>query len=354
MTRVIDLSLAMLPSLLVAAIIFGAFFGIRKLLRSHYAALPGSYFKYQLIQLGVVLVGILAFVVMLPVGQTLRGQLLTLIGIVTSAAIALSSTTFIGNIMAGMMLRSLRKFRPGDFIRVADHFGRISALSLLHVEIQTEDRDLTTLPNLFLVTQPMTVIYESGTIIAAKVSLGYDLAHERIEECLLNAARKAGLEDAFMQILELGDFSVTYRIAGLLTDVRQLISARSRLHAHMLDELHGAGVEIVSPRFVNRRDLTGNRVFIPEQAEATVNAVEHRIAAEDVVFDKAERAENVERMRERLAGLNESLQAMDDKISAAESAEQKDALKAAKQRMEAQLERLGKVIRRAEQQRRDD
>lgn len=157
-----------------------------------------------------------------------------------------------------------------------------------------------------------------------------------------------------MQILELGDFSVTYRIAGLLTDVRQLISARSRLRAKMLDELHDTNIEIVSPRFMNLRELASGRVFIPEHPSATAGAMANRVAPEDIVFDKAERAENVERMRERLADLNDSLQAMDEKISAAESVEQKDALKAEKQRMEAQLERLGKVIRRAEQQRRDD
>lgn len=352
MSRVIDFGISLLPSLMVVFIVIGVFIGIQKLLRSHYAALPGSYFKYQLIQLGAAFVGILAVVVMLPVGQTLRGQLLSLIGIIISAAIALSSTTFIGNIMAGIMLRSLRKFRPGDFIRVADHFGRISALSLLHVEIQTEDRDLTTLPNMFLVTQPMTVIYESGTIIAATVSLGYDVPRQRIETCLLNAARKAGLDDPFMQILELGDFSVTYRIAGLLTEVRQLISTRSRLRANMLDELHGTGIEIVSPRFLNLRELAGDRVFIPERASTTAGIQANRIAPEDIVFDKAEQAENIERMRERLAALNKSIQELDGKIETAETPQQKESLQNDRQRMASQLERLDQLIRRADESRR--
>lgn len=354
MSRVIDFGISLLPSLMVVFIVIGVFIGIQKLLRSHYAALPGSYFKYQLIQLGVAFVGVLAVVVMLPVGQTLRGQLLSLIGIIISAAIALSSTTFIGNIMAGIMLRSLRKFRPGDFIRVADHFGRISALSLLHVEIQTEDRDLTTLPNLFLVTQPMTVIYESGTIIAATVSLGYDVPRQRIETCLLNAAHKAGLEDPFMQILELGDFSVTYRIAGLLTEVRQLISARSRLRANMLDELHSTGIEIVSPRFLNLRELAGDRVFIPERSSTAAGSHANRIAPEDVVFDKAEQAENIERMRERLAALNKSIQELDEKIGAAETQQQRESLQVDRQRMASQLERLDQLIRRADESRRDN
>ncbi|MGH8370171.1 MAG: mechanosensitive ion channel domain-containing protein [Gammaproteobacteria bacterium] len=347
MTRVFDIALSLLPSLVMLGLVIGVFFVIKKLLRSHYAALPGSYFKYQVLQLGVVFVGILIVVVVLPVGQTLRGQLLSLIGLIISAAIALSSTTFIGNMMAGIMLRTLRKFRPGDFIRVGDYFGRISVLSLLHVEIQTEDRDLVTLPNLLLVTQPMTVVYESGTIIAATVSLGYDIPRARIETCLLRAAKQAGLEDPFMQILELGDYAVTYRIAGLLTEVKQLISARSRLRSNMLDELHAAKVEIVSPHFMNLREYEFDRSFIPERSQQKVETAA-KVSPEDVVFDKAEEAENVERMRERLGKLNETLRELDDKIGAAETPEQKTALQADKQRMQSRLERLNQTIRDAE------
>ena len=63
-------------------------------------------------------------------------------------------------------LRAVRNFRMGDFIRVAEHFGRVSERGLFHTEIQTENRDLTTLPNLFLVTHPVTTIRTSGTIVS--------------------------------------------------------------------------------------------------------------------------------------------------------------------------------------------
>lgn len=346
MTQVLEIGLSLLPSLVLLGVVIGVFFVIQKLLRSHYAALPGSYFKYQLIQLGVVFAGLLMVVVALPVGQTLRGQLLSLIGIIISAAIALSSTTFIGNMMAGIMLRSLHKFKPGDFIQVADHFGRISALGLLHVEIQTQDRDLTTLPNLFLVTQPMTVVYESGTIISATVSLGFDVPREQVEECLLKAAKNAGLDDPFMQILELGNFSVTYRIAGMLTEVKQLISARSRLHANMLDELHGATIEIVSPQFLNLRNYDVQKTFIPKRSRHTNTGKKAGNAApEKLVFDKAEEAQNVERMRGRLSKLNAKLKELDEASGAAETPAQKAKFQAHKQRIEAQLERLNQLIR---------
>ena len=134
-----------------------------------------------------------------------------------------------------MMLRSVRSFRRGDFIRVGDHFGRVSSQGLFHTEIQTEERDLTTLPNGFLAGHPFTTIHPSGTVVATSVGLGYDVPRHEVEIVLLAAAEEAGLEQAFVQIVELGDFAVVYRCAGMLIDVKRLITARSNLNAAVLD-----------------------------------------------------------------------------------------------------------------------
>ncbi|MCA9663662.1 MAG: mechanosensitive ion channel, partial [Myxococcales bacterium] len=171
------------------------------------------------IMLALTLAAIVLVIVLLPISDAAREQLLSFLGILISATIALSSTTFLGNAMAGLMLRALRNFRPGDFIRVGDHFGRVTERGIFHVELQTEDRDLTTLPNLHLVNNPVTVVRASGTILSANVSLGYDVAHPRAEKLMLEAAEAAGLRDGFVHITELGDHAVSYRVAGLLTEV---------------------------------------------------------------------------------------------------------------------------------------
>ena len=125
-------------------------------------------FRGELIMSGLTFVGVVVVILVLPIGESLRGQLLALIGLLTSAAIALSSTTLLGNALAGLMLRAMRNFRMGDFIRVGDHFGRVSDRGLFHVEVQTEFRDLATLPNLYVVTNPVVTIRESGTFITPR------------------------------------------------------------------------------------------------------------------------------------------------------------------------------------------
>ena len=79
-----------------------------------------SGFAGQLVLIALTLVAVVVLIAVLPVESALRGQLFSLLGVILSAAIALSSTTFIGNAMAGLMLRSLGNFRPGQFKRNQD------------------------------------------------------------------------------------------------------------------------------------------------------------------------------------------------------------------------------------------
>ena len=154
--------LSSLPALITIALVVILVIVADKFTKKHYEKHHEQRHRRYLVSLAIFFVGLLIIILALPISENLRGQLLSLIGIIISATIALSSTTFVGNAMAGVMLRSLRSFKIGDFVRVADHFGRVSEMGLLHVEIQTEDRDLMTIPNLFMVNQPTKVIHASA------------------------------------------------------------------------------------------------------------------------------------------------------------------------------------------------
>jgi small-conductance mechanosensitive channel len=258
-----------------------------------------SRFPRRILMLVLVGIGVVLVILALPVGDATQSDLLRLLGLLLMAVIALSSTTFVANAMAGFMLRAVRSFRPGDFVRVGEQFGRVTARGLFHTEIQSEDRDLTTLPNLYLISNPITVVRASGTIVSATVSLGYDNSHSQIEPLLLEAAKHAGLKDPFVQITELGDFSVTYRVAGFLPQVKQILTARSNLRAMMLDNLHGAGVEIVSPAFMTQRRIDEQPRTVPPESrwssERTPTAEDN--IPEELIFDKAEQAERLEQLK---------------------------------------------------------
>ncbi|MBB88173.1 MAG: mechanosensitive ion channel protein MscS [Xanthomonadales bacterium] len=261
----------------------------------------------QLILAGVTLVGLLVLILALPISDTLRGQVLSFLGVLLTGGIGLSSTTFVANAMAGVMLRVVGQFRPGDFIRLQDQFGRVTERGLFHVEIQTEDRDLTTFPNLLLITHPLTVVHRAGTLVSAQVSLGYDIHRADVEAALSEAAEQVGLKDPFVQVVSLQDFSVLYRLAGSLEEVKHLLTVRSNLRKAMMDALHGRGFEIASPTLMLQRQLQPDAAIIPNTRHLLDDsgaALPDADAPEAKVFDKADDAEALEQARQRLTSLD--------------------------------------------------
>lgn len=311
MEMLLKLLVSIAPSAGAIAGVAVVLYAIRRFLDRQERRLSGKRYRDQFIMLVLTLMGLLVIVVVLPLGDTLRGQLLSFGGILLSAALALSSTTFLGNALAGVMHRAVPNFRVGDFIRVGEHFGRVTERGLLFTEIQTEDRDLTLRPNLYVVTNPVVVIRSSGTIIAATVSLGYDVPHCDVEKSLVEAAQAAELSEPFVHIRELADHAVTYRVAGLLTEVKQLISARSRLHTAVLDCLHHHGIEIVSPSFMNTRAVQPDKLFIPTSPAPSESCQQaaSSLTPEEIAFDKADQAESLELLRRQYAKLGADIDA---------------------------------------------
>ena len=295
----------------------------------------------QLTNIVFILLLIIIFVIVLPIKDSLKNQIIALIGIVLSASIALSSATFLGNIMAGIWLRSVRNFRLGDFVEVKNMFGRVSGRGLLHTELQSIDRDLITLPNLFLATNPVTVMHNDGTIISTKLSLGYDVDHSVIEPILEKAAEKAELDKPFVYIESLGDFSIVYKVHGLAKDISTTLSARSKLNKCVLDALHEAKVEIVSPTFMNQRQVN-EQVFIPKQ-RAKVSHTGKKPESdrpEDVIFDKADKASKLDEMKQQHEELKERLEQTKAAIKSSENDEEKGKLKARYERLEAREKQM--------------
>ncbi|WP_232784841.1 mechanosensitive ion channel family protein [Psychromonas sp. MB-3u-54] len=231
-------------------------------------------------------------IITLPVNESARNQIMGLIGILLSGIIAFSSTNVISNLMSGVLLRITKPFQTSDFIRVGDFFGRVAERGLFDTEIQSEKREFIALPNTYLVNNPVSTIRKSGTLVSATLSLGYDLHHLQIEPLLIKAAEESGLDSPFVYIIELGNFSITYRISGLLIEVKGLLTARSNLFRSVLETLHSEGIEIMSPALMNQRKMDDDKKIIPTFVHAAAD--KKIVDAEGIVFDKAEQAAQIE------------------------------------------------------------
>lgn len=332
-----------LPLLIVLAFAAVALPGARALIRLRDRRTGVAFpFGSQLAMLAITTVAIVAAVLALPVSETTRGQLLSLLGIALTGIVAFSSTTFVANAMAGLMLRAVGNFRAGDWVRVGDQFGRVTERGLFHTELQTEDRDLATLPNLHLVTNAVVVVRESGTIVSVRLSLGYNQHHAEVEALLATAAAAAGLEEPFVQVVELGDFAVTYRVAGFLAEVKQLLTARSRLRSEVLDTLHAAGIEIVSPHFMNQRQLGAGTRVMPA-ARAPSPAAAETSAPEELIFDKADEKESLEALPAERKRLSDEIAALEERAKAADPQE-RASLEAEIQRRRTRMDAISAAL----------
>ncbi len=70
-------------------------------------------FVRPLVMLGLPAVALISVIIALPIGEGTKNQLLGLLGLVLTGIIGLSSTSFVPNAMAGLMLQSVGSFRAG-------------------------------------------------------------------------------------------------------------------------------------------------------------------------------------------------------------------------------------------------
>ncbi len=327
----LDTGRSLLPVILTltAAIVAVSLTG--RLLASHAEDMTRA--GKQIITLIVAALGLVAVVLALPVDVETRNQLLGLLGLVVTAMVTVSSTTFASNALAGFMLRGTRRYKPGDFVEVDGFLGRVASQGLFQTEVQTEDSDIVILPNLTLATNPVKVIRTTGTIVSVRLSLGYDVDRSVIKDALITAADSIGLEQPFVQLKELGDYSVTYRIAGFLREVKELPSVRSRLRAASLDALHRAGVEIVSPTFMNQRILDPHEQVIPKATPLGSEPAAPHAAPAELAFAEAEAASRLEEAREAVHEVEHEIDQLKRR--------RKDASPADQETIDAELERLG-------------
>ncbi|NPE29562.1 mechanosensitive ion channel family protein [Methanococcoides sp. SA1] len=270
----------------------------------------------QIILSVATLLGIVLILLTLPITDNSKQTLLSFLGILLGATIALSSTTFVANGMSGMMLNLIKPFKTGDYIRIGEEFGKVSNITILHTQIQSIDRDLINIPNLKLVSNPLVTISTSGTIISATVSLGYDIPWKHVEKDLIRAAERTELESPFVHVTELNDHAITYKVGGLLRDISGLITKRSDLKKAVIDALHEDAIEIVSPTFMNQRVYEKDAVFIPpctacdkkENVPAPSDEYVTEMSTEDIIFDKAIGAELIKK-------IDMTFERLDDKSS---------------------------------------
>lgn len=184
------------------------------------------------------------------------------VSVFIGVVVSLGSTSVVGNVMSGLVMTYMRPFRIGDFIRFGDTEGEVIEKSMLVTRIRTRKNDIVTIPNSNMMSsQTSNYTFSAqryGIIVHTKITIGYDEPWKKIESLLIQAAENTdGIKrhpKPFVRITALDDFYVEYEINGITDRAKTLSTVYSALHQQILDTMHGAGVEIMSPHIEARRD----------------------------------------------------------------------------------------------------
>ncbi len=291
----------------------------------------------------LILIGAIIFILVLPIEKELKGQVLGFLGIILSAGIALSSTTVLGNMIAGIMNNSMKRFRNGDLIKIGDFHGKVIKKSIFHTEIQLEDSNFITIPNLYIANNPVKLTRKTNTVISTSVSLGYDVPRDKIEKALINAAISVDLKDPYVYITSLGDFSVVYKIHGFLEDSGKFFSTNSLLNAKVMDKLHAEKIEIVSPTFMNQRRVE-DKEFIPKKEIKEMTPISKK-TPEDLVFDEAIKSEKIEIKKDYLKEIERKQEKLKEKLNDLKDDKEIEKIKSVIARNEEMKEHIENNIR---------
>ncbi len=211
---------------------------------------------YRLLRLAVIAFALVVAYPYIPGSESAAFKGVSLfLGVIVS----LGSTSFIANLIAGTALTYRGVFRKGDWVKIGDAEGRVEEIRAQLVRLRTRSNELISIPSSTILNANVINLSDkgegSGIVLRCPVGIGYDVSWETVEKLLLAAARDTeGVmpePQPVVQTIELENFAVAYALLVRVADPATLPTVRTRLNRAILDQFHGAGVQIMSPSYEN-------------------------------------------------------------------------------------------------------
>jgi small-conductance mechanosensitive channel len=184
------------------------------------------------------------------------------VSLLVGLMVSIGSMSFVGNVIAGIVLTYSRSFRVGDRVRIGEHLGDLIRLGFFATKLRTIRNEELTLPNGLVASHAITnytrLAEEQGLVLHTQVTLGYDVDWRKVHAMLIEAAgRVAGVEkepEPFVFQRSLNDYHVTYELTCVTHLSHPQLRLYSDLHQEIQDVFAREGVEILSPGYYALRD----------------------------------------------------------------------------------------------------
>ncbi len=235
--------------------------------------LPGFYPDWAKPTFNIVRILVLAFmfVVIFPYLPGSDSAVFKGVSVFIGVVFSLSSSSIIGNMVAGLVITYMRPFQLGDRIKIGDVVGNVVEKTPFVTRVRTPKKEFITIPNSNILLSNVVNYSNSkkqgGLVLHTTVTIGYDVPWRQVHQILINAAKKTSnlnMEIApFVLQTSLDDFYVSYQLNAHTNLPDKTPQIYSELHQNIQDGFNEAGIEILSPHYRAARD--GNMITIPEK-----------------------------------------------------------------------------------------
>ena len=198
---------------------------------------------------------------------------------------SLSSSSAIGNLVAGTVITYMRPFKVGDRIKIGDVVGFVVEKSAMVTRIRTVKNEYITFPNQTVLTSSITNYNyssrekEDGLILNAEVTMGYSVPWRKVHELLIESAEKTVYTQKtpkpYVLQTALDDNFCRYQINVYTKEIGKIFAIYSDLYQNIQDVFNEAGIDLTNPRYevqIPMDAMVTNKTPSADNAEAGENA----------------------------------------------------------------------------------
>ncbi len=182
------------------------------------------------------------------------------LSVLAGVMLTLGSSGLVMQAMSGLVVIYSRALRKGDFIDIGGTQGVVTEVGSLAIKMINIRNEEITIPNSVLVSAPIhnysKLSDTRGTLLTAKVTIGYDAPWRQVHAMLEEAARRTPRVRAepppYVYQRALSDFYVEYELFVSIEKAIERVPIQSALHAAIQDVFNEHGVQIMSPHFLGQ------------------------------------------------------------------------------------------------------
>ncbi|WP_157684747.1 mechanosensitive ion channel family protein [Bdellovibrio bacteriovorus] len=174
--------------------------------------------------------------------------------------LSLGSSSAIGNMVAGVVLTYMRPFVIGDRVEIAGTVGDVIEKTLLVTRVRTIKNVDITIPNSLVLNSHIlnySTTARAGLILNPVVTVGYEVPWRQVHDLLREAAEKTNMvkqkPEPFVLQTGFNNFDISYELNVFTDEPNKAQLVYSLLRQNIQDVFNKAGVEILSPEYLNLR-----------------------------------------------------------------------------------------------------